>query len=271
MLGSSSRFVTAHDGLDRLGVLRSRCLEPERVLGRREDRLADEGVLDQVEHVRRVAPELGGSDRRQLGLELEPRGAAVAAIRGRVGAAEGAGDGLADRVVDEQPVVPELDERQRPQSLERVLRGTLGQHRVEQRERDAANDRRGIQRFAQWRVEHLEVELGQLIEHGLQCDVLELCFWPRAHCGRRELERQRVPARQPVDPLRVGGLEARSRQELLGLALGEIPERHAEHERAPARRGVPDRHRRLPPCDHETRVVAQRGCEAPADPAVEQA
>ena len=171
----------------------------------------------------------------------------------------------------DQAVVSQLDERKCAQALEGVLRRALGQHRREQRERDPANDRGGVERLARRRLEDVEVELGQLVEYRPQCDVLERGGGARTDGGGRELEREWVSAGEPVHALRVRRIEPLPLQEVLGLALGEIPERQAQYERAPARRRVPDRDGGLAACQDEARVVAQRGSEEPADPAVEQA
>ena len=66
-------------------------------------------------------------------------------------------------------------------------------------------------------------------------------------------------------------MEARPHQELLGLAIIQIPEADATHELAPTRRAPPGCDGRLAACHDEARVVAQSRCEDPADPAVEQA
>ena len=110
LLRSRSGLVTARDRLDHRSVCGSSRLDREQVLCSREERLADHRVLDQIEHVGGVAPELGRRHRRQLAPELPPRGPSVAAMRGRVGAAQGPGDRLADRVVDDEPVVSKLHE-----------------------------------------------------------------------------------------------------------------------------------------------------------------
>ena len=80
------------------------------MLGCWEERLADGAVLDQVEHVGGVTPEVGGGHCRQLAAELLPCGCPIAPVGDRIEPAQGAGDRLANRVVDQEPVVPELDE-----------------------------------------------------------------------------------------------------------------------------------------------------------------
>ena len=86
----------------------------------------------------RAAPRRGGScprstpsarrrAARQLAPDLAPGGGAVGAPAHRVAGAQERGDRLADGVVDDEPLAPELDERQRAQALERRLRRLGGQ------------------------------------------------------------------------------------------------------------------------------------------------
>jgi hypothetical protein len=132
MPGSRRRLVTTHDRRDRRGVCGRRPLDRVHELARREERLTNGRLIDQVEHVGGVAPELGRRHRRQLVAEVAPGGGAMATVRDGIGAAQGASDRLADRVVDDQPVVSELHEREGAHTLEHVVRRTFGQHCPEQ-------------------------------------------------------------------------------------------------------------------------------------------
>ena len=80
------------------------------MLGCREERLANGRVLDQVEHVGGVPPEVGGRHCRQLAAELPPCGCPIAPMGDRIDPAQSAGDRLANRVVDDEPIAPQLDE-----------------------------------------------------------------------------------------------------------------------------------------------------------------
>ena len=108
-----SRLMTVHDRLNCEGVAGTRRLDREEMLGRREEGLAYNGMLDQVEHVGGVAPQLGRRRRGDVAAELPPRRRAVTAMRGRVGRAQGARDRLPDRVMDDESFLPELHEGKR--------------------------------------------------------------------------------------------------------------------------------------------------------------
>src|ERR687887_1462140 len=110
LCGGRVRFVSTCDRCDRRPVCGSRRLDREDVLGCWEERLADGRVLDQVEDVGGVPPEVGGGHCWQLAAELLPCGCPIAPMGDRIGPAEGAVDRLANRVVDHEPVVPDLDE-----------------------------------------------------------------------------------------------------------------------------------------------------------------
>ena len=111
----------------------------------------------------------------------------------------------------------------------------------------------------------------ELVEDRLQRDVVELDVGAIPHGGSGELERERVPACEPVYPAGVGGVEAGSRQELAGLPIFEVAEPDTAHELAPTRRRIPACDGRLAPRHDQPRVVAQGRCKRQADPAVEQA
>jgi hypothetical protein len=49
----------------------------------------------------------------------------------RIEPAQGTGHSLANRVVDQEPVATELNERESSQALEDILRRAIGQHRLE--------------------------------------------------------------------------------------------------------------------------------------------
>jgi hypothetical protein len=193
---------------------------------------------------------------RQLAPELPPRGCPVAPVGDLVGSAQGTGDRLANRVVDDEPVLPELDEGESSEAFEDILRRAIGQHRLEERERDSPDHRSGVERLPGRAVQAVEIEAGELVEDRLQRHVVELEVGAIPHSGSRELERERVPARQPVHAVGVGAVEAGSRQELAGLAVVEVAEPDASHDLAPARRCVPAHDGRLAPRQDEPRVVA---------------
>ena len=92
------------------GAVRGRGrLDRERLHAAREERLAHDRVLDEVEHVRRVAPQLSGGRIAHLSAQLAPRRAPVAAVAHRVG--------------------PAQEARRRHRARLRARRGRRGRHR----------------------------------------------------------------------------------------------------------------------------------------------
>jgi hypothetical protein len=85
-----------------------------------EERIADDRVLDEVEHVGGVAPQVGPPGGAQLHAQANPRGAAVGAVTGRVGCLQQRARGHAHCVVNHQPRGAKVDKRQRAQRLEQL-------------------------------------------------------------------------------------------------------------------------------------------------------
>ena len=101
-------------------------------------------------------------------------------------------DRLADRVVEEQAVVAELDERQAQQAVEGVLRRGVGQHRGQERHRRPADHGRRVERLPGHRVEPVEVQLRELRDDRLDGDGLDVHVRSVLEGGRRESQRERV-------------------------------------------------------------------------------
>ena len=124
------RLVAADDLEDRVAVVGTGGLDRVVLDDRGEERLADERLVDEVDHVRERRPAGRAGGALELVADLPPGRASVRAPAHGVGRAEQRGDALADRVVDDQALAAELDERQRAQPLEGIRRG--GQHSAEQ-------------------------------------------------------------------------------------------------------------------------------------------
>ena len=114
------RLVAADDLEDRVAVVAPRRLDRVVLDDRGEERLADEWLVDQVDHVRQRRPAGWAGSAFELVADLPPGRASVRAPADGVGRAEQCGDALADRVVDDQALAAELDERQCAQPLEGV-------------------------------------------------------------------------------------------------------------------------------------------------------
>ena len=91
------------------------------------------------------------------------------------------------------------------------------------------NDGRGVQRLPGHRIEPVEVQLRELRDDRLDGDGLDVHVRAVLEGGRREPQRERVAPGEAVDPLGVGGVDARLAQERLGVGA-----------RQPARAGGPE-------------------------------
>ena len=188
--------------------------------------------------------------------------------RDRIAGAQQRRDGLAHGVVDDEAFPPELDERQRAQPREGLLRRLVGQQRGEQRERHAAQHRGGVQRAARRGLQPVEVQRGELLQHGGRHGAGGRAG-PLADRRRAELQRQRMAAREAVDPRGLGVVEARPVQDLPGGVGLQRPGGDREHQRA--ERAAPRGAGCVAGGQHDTRVLRQRGEEVPAQPVVDEA
>ena len=261
------RLVAGGDRLDRGAILRPRALDRVVLDGGREERLAHERLLDQRQHVGHRRPARGPDGPVQLAPDLPPGRRAVGAVADRVARAQHRRDRLADRVVDHQALAPELDERQRRQARERHRRRVAGHERTQQRERHAAQHARRVERLASSAVEPVEVERRELLDDGRQDRVLGRVR-PRADGRGGQLQRQRVPAREAVDPRRLFLVEPGAAQHLGRVCRRERAERHGAQQLAEG--GAPDGAGGVAGREHDARVRRQRGQEVLAQPAVEQ-
>jgi hypothetical protein len=103
--------VTPRDGGDRGRIVGPCRLDGERLAVAREKGLARHRVVDEVQHVRGVSPQLGRSRFARLGAQLAPRRPAIAAVAGRVRSAQEARDGIPHRLVHDEAVAARVDER----------------------------------------------------------------------------------------------------------------------------------------------------------------
>ena len=234
---------------------------------RREEVLPHRAVLDEVEHVGRVAPQLGAGRRAHLAAQTAPRGGAVGAVRAGIERLEPHRRGLADRVVHDEPVAAELDERQRPQPGERVAGRLAGQLGAEQRQGRPAGDGRRLEDAPRVRIQRVEVRPRDLLDDRPGRGLLERDARAVADRGAGEDEAERMPAHDAVHPARVLTGEAGGAQDRLRAVGREVLEAHDAHEVAVlAQPGV---RRRLAAREHDAHVGGQLGDERPPHPRVE--
>ena len=174
------------------------------------------GSSTSVDHVRQRGPARGPGGGFDLAADLVPGVAAVGAVADRIGRAQQRSDGLADRVVDDEALAPELDEGQRREPGEGVLRRGWGStapssESVMRRRTEVAS------RASASRVEAVEVERGELL-HDRRQDGVRGRVGALVHRRGCELQRQRVAVDEAVDPCGLLLVEARAAQHLGGVA-----------------------------------------------------
>src|SRR5579859_5838378 len=86
----------------------------------REEDLAYFRVFQQIQHVRRIPPQLGATSLSNFASELVPGASTVLAVAIGLGGAERRGDGLLHSLVKNQSVAGGLDEGQSPQGLDSI-------------------------------------------------------------------------------------------------------------------------------------------------------
>ncbi len=263
------RHVRAPDRGDRRTVVRPRGLHGIQVVRRREEGLPDDRVLQDVQQIGGIAPHLVVRGTGDLVAKLPPSRRAIPPGSIRIGRSEQGGDRLANRVVQHEPVVANLDEREHPKPIERVLRRRVGKHCREERRSRPTHDRRSIERLPRLRIEDAEVELGEALHDRLDRDGFQADVGSTGDCRSREPKRQRMTARDPIDAVGAVVVDPGFLEDDLGLRPRQVAEREVGEQ--PTQRPRPAGHGRLAPRQHDTDVACKRGQERLAEPRIQQA
>ena len=126
--------------------------------------------------------------------------------------------------MDDEALAAELDERQRVEPRERVLRTLSGSSAPSSESVTRRSTEVGVEHLARLRVEPVEVQRRELLHHGRQDRVLGRVR-ALAHGRRGELERERVAAHEAVDPFDLVLVEAGGAQHLGRVGRRQRPER----------------------------------------------
>ena len=116
--GGLARLVPARNRHDPRPVVGTGRFEQVGTLAGREEGLAQDRPLEHVQRVGGRAPEVAAASLGQLSAKNVPGRDPVSPIRCRVGRLQRGGDGLADRVVQDEPVRIGLDEGQTAKQVE---------------------------------------------------------------------------------------------------------------------------------------------------------
>jgi hypothetical protein len=193
--------------------------------------------------------------------------AAVGAVPVGVAHRQVVADGVADHVVQQQPVVGLLRERQRAEGVEGGAGRRRLEHRGEQGLGDPAEGRRGFDEgdgrgweLPEERFERPSGATARLRVHRGSARTAAAASSSASGCAVRELAR----------PPGLALVEAPASQQLLRLVRGQRRQRELGDEPLPARGGVPGRGRPVAAREHGERGRGHRGQELRAQPRVEQ-
>jgi hypothetical protein len=216
--------VAPHDRPDRVLVGGACRLDRQRLGPAGEERLAHDRVVDQVQHVCGVAPQLCGRGLGDLIAELPPGGASVPTVPYWVGAVEEAVDRLTDRLVHHQALAARVDEWQPEQARDGPFNVYPRQHGAEQRLGHSPHDRRRLERAPRLGIpDVLQVQAGELGDDPRGCCFLQRELGMLGCAGGGEHEGQGLAARDAVEPRHVGRSRAVQPEELLRVVVAEGP------------------------------------------------
>ena len=221
-----ARLVRAGDGGDRGFVGRPGRLDRVPVAGGGEERLPHGRVLDEVEQVGGVAPQVRRRGGAQLAPQLPPGRDPVGAVGRRVVDPQQRRDDFAHGVVQDQAVRAELHERQRAQHVVGVVRGDVRQQGAEERHGRPAQRAGGVEHGPGRLAEAGQVDPGEFGDDGGDRRVGDREVGAGAPGGGGEPQRQRVAVGEADDPGGVGVAESFAAQQRAGVGGGQVRQRH---------------------------------------------
>ena len=266
--GCGGPFVELRDLANRGGVHRACRLDDVEGRPVGKEGAAQDRILDDVEKVGRVPPEVRRARLAQLGGELPARSAAIVLVAARIRGAQGQRDRLTNEVVNVKAVALDLDERQFAETLERIVRLDVGQHRSEERHRRPSHDRCGVERAFRRRLRHiLEIHACELFDDDVSGgrNRVRVGARPIRRGDCRESQCERVSRGEAIDSPGPAGLDAALLEKRQRVGLQEGPEGHVARESGMARRERPCRHGSIATGNHEAHVWWEPGKELPGE------
>ena len=263
-------FRRPRDREDGVLVGRTGGLDRHRARRGREEPIAHDGVVDQVEQVGRRPPERLGLRPVGLGGEVGRRPPPVAGEPLGIALGQPTRHGVPHDVVEDQPLGGRRGERQPGDLVEPVAHRVGCEQGAQDRLVDAADHRCRLHRLDRPRHQPGEERLGQLRHELGRRAVAQL--QPARRPGRSgEGQRERVPAGEGVDARGLLLREPARAQQRERLRLVEALQLQAPHQVLPARVRDPAGPRGLAPGDEQQEAVGQVRQEVLAQPCVEQA
>ena len=180
-------------------------------------------VLDDIEHIGGVAPNVAPTRHAHLIAQLPPGSAAIFAVCRGVGGLQCGCDRILHGVMHMQSLTVAIHEREGVEAVVGVVRGSVRQHRAEERMRRAADDRGGVEDPAGERICNVgAVETGQFLDHAGNGDRFEA--HPLSPSRRGQSQREWVAARKAIDPPRLIRVNAGMGEHREGVAIIECVE-----------------------------------------------
>ena len=238
------------------------------VAGGGEERLPHGRVLDEVEQVGGVAPQVPGRGSPQLAPQLPPGRDPVGAVGRRIVDPQQRRDDFTHGVVQDQAVRPELHERQRAQHVEGIVRGYVRQQRREEGKGRPAQRAGGVEHGPGALVEPGKVDPGEFADDGGDRGVGDRQVRAGAPRGGGQPQGQWVAVGEPGDPGGVGFAESFAAQQRIGVCGRQVRERH-RGQHVPEVTD-PGGDRRLPAGQRQPGVVAQARHQFLPQPGVQQ-
>ena len=253
------------DRSDRLAIGWRRAFDRERLGAAGEERLAQHRILDQVQHVSRVAPQLRRRSMTDLGTQLPPGRPTKVSVAHWIRCLQRTVDGALHCLMHDETVGARLDEGQGSQTTQKLVGIRVRQHGPEQRSRAATHDGRRLERLARLRVRHIgEEDLRELLEQPVAGHLADRQVRACGKGRRPEAQGQRMTVRHGVQRDGLVTLEAERRQEgerRIGLQRAE---RDGANGPCQLRCGEPGCLGRLAARDDEPMSFSQVGGPAPA-------
>jgi hypothetical protein len=251
--------VFLEDRDDGVEVARTKVLHGEARSAGRKECLPDHRIVEQVQDVGGVAPQLVDAGIARLDMQLAPGSPLEVAVRVRVHRPELARNRLAHGVVNNQTVASTRGEGQHSHALECVVGRRLRKHGVQDRVRHATHHRTCLEDPSSQGIGDVgEVKSGERIYHrGERLDfqiTTRICR--DRGCG--ELERKRVAMCKPVDATRGRRVNAHVFEQVERFVVGDALQwQAAEACPVPLPRHQPIGDRRLPAAQHHSHVLWQ--------------
>ena len=258
--------MRSRDRVNGGGVLGPRRLDGQRLCVSGEERLTDDRIVDQIEDVSGISPQLGRCRVTNLITQLTPGRPPVIPVPDGICGAEEAGNRVPYRLVNNDSVSARLNEWEIKQSM--GGRGPVTvQHRGQDRLGRTTYDAPCLKRLASDRILDIgEVHPAQLVDNARHGGILESALGVFQDTGRSEHQRERMASCNVIQSNRFARRDAPPLEQLERIRLIERPQR----EFMEAFNAPPPRDRTLPAGEHQADLGRQERHESLTRPGVHE-